>query len=173
MALQTGDNMSPIAYEAAVENFDALLEGLGSPPSETMTFESTDAEKLKEMVEECSTGLFLVVLGGSDVDMTKHQNKLYISEPRTDEDGYEYLHTFVIIKTEEDGVNCFQQYPGGMDSEKEMFPVDANFWDDLSRLTSHSRAGVVPGKFQRLFCGSAEPAFLPAHDSMIAKVLAF
>ena len=169
------ENLSPVAYEAAVDNFNALAEAMGGRGADDMTFESTDGEKLEEMVSECGNGVFLVLLGGGDVDMTKHSNKLYISEPRSDEDIYEYIHSFVIIKTEEEGVQCFQQYPGGMDSDKELFSVEPEFWDGLRRLTAHSRAGVVPKTFQRLFCGSVEPspALLPQHDTMIVKALAY
>ena len=168
----SAENLSPIAYEAASENFEALVEGLGGT-TDSLAFEFTDASRLEGMVSDCSTGLFLVLLGGGDVDLSKHANKLVTSEPRTDEDFYEYVHSFVIVKTEEEGVQCFQQYPGGMDSDKECFAVDADFWDSLSRLTAHSRAGVVPKHFQSLFCGSAEPSVLPDHDRMIVKALAY
>lgn len=169
------DNLSPIAYEAAVENFDAVVEALGGRGAAFMEFEYTDGARLEEMVSNCETGVFLVLFGGGDVDITKHTNKLHISEPRTDEDFYEYIHSFVIIKTEEVGVQCYQQYPGGMDSEKENFSVEPEFFADLQRLTAHSRAGVVPKTFQRLFCGSVEPPpyLLPVHDTMIVKPLAF
>mmetsp|Transcript_46932 Transcript_46932/g.109722 ORF Transcript_46932/g.109722 Transcript_46932/m.109722 type:complete len:172 (-) Transcript_46932:131-646(-) len=169
------ENLSPIAYEAAVDNFNALAEAMGGREADYLSFESTDGEKLEEMVTNCENGVFLVLLGGGDVEVTRHSNKLYISEPRTDEDWYEYIHSFVIIKTEEEGVQCFHQFPGGMDSDKELFSVGTEFWSDLQHLTAHSRAGVVPKTFQRLFCGSVEPspALLPPHDTMIVKALAY
>ena len=40
-----GENLTPIAYEAARENFEALMEGLGQSDVEMMQFEFTDAEK--------------------------------------------------------------------------------------------------------------------------------
>ena len=169
----SAENLSPIGYEAAVENFDALLEAMGGTSAERMDFEFTDAERLEEMVNDCTTGLFLVLMGGGDIDLTKHANKLVISEPRTDEEDYEYIHSFVIIKNEEEGVQCFQNNPVGMDSDKELFSVDEEFWAGLRGMTAHSRAGVVPKTFQRLFCGSTEPTALPPHDRMIVKPLAF
>lgn len=171
----SADNMSEVAYQAAYDNFEALAEAMGGRGPEYLDFEYTDASKLEEMVTGCTEGIFLVLLGGNDVSLSKGANKLVVSEPRTEEDLYEYIHSFVVFKTEEEGVQCFQQYPGGMDSDKECFPVDADFWDGLGHLTAHSRAGVVPKTFQRLFCGSTvpEPGLLPDHDSMIVKAYAF
>ncbi|CAE7355450.1 unnamed protein product [Symbiodinium natans] len=166
------ENLSPIAYEAATDNFEALVEAMGGN-AERMDFEYTDADRLEAAVQEHETCIFLVLLGGGDVDLSKRANKLVVSEPRSDEEGYEYVHSFVIIKTEDEGVKCFQQFPGGMDSDKECFSVDSEFWEGLRRLTAHSRAGVVPKTFQNLFCGSTSPSVLPPHDSMIMKGIGF
>ena len=166
------ENLTPIAYEAAAENFAALIEGLGGDAN-TLRFEYTDAEKLQAAVSETATCVYLVLLGGGDVDMSLVNQKLHISEPRTEKECYEYTHSFVVIKTEEDGLQCFQQYPGGMDSDKELFSINAGFFDDLSQLCAHSREGVQPKVFQRLFCGGTAPTALPVHDRMIMKGLGF
>ena len=157
-----------------MENFDGLLEAMGGTSAEAMDFEYADADKLEDMVENCTTGLFLVLMGdGGDFELSKRANKLVISEPRTDEEDYEYIHSFVVIKTEEEGVKVFQQNPVGMDDDKEVFAADEEFWADLKHLTAHSRAGVVPKTFQRLFCGSTEPKALPSGDRMMVKALAY
>eukprot|EP00435_Cladocopium_sp_Y103_P014866 s2832_g3.t1 len=166
-----GENLTPIAYQAARENFEALMEGLGQSDVEMMQFEFTDAEKLEQAVNDHGTCVFLVLLGSTDVELTKLENKLVVQEPRLEEDEYEYTHSFVIIKTEEEGAQCFQQYPGGMDSDKECFSIDHDFFDGLGRLVAHGR--VVPRNFQRLFCGSVEPTVLPPYDRMIMKGIGF
>ncbi|CAL1155538.1 unnamed protein product [Cladocopium goreaui] len=165
--------MTAIAYQAARENFEALMEGLGQSDVEMMPFEFTDAERLEAAVNGSGTCVFLVLIGGTDVDLTKLENKLVVQEPRSEEENYEYTHSFVIIKTEEEGAQCFQQYPGGMDSDKECFSIDCDFFDGLQRLVAHGC--VVPKTFQRLFCGSLEPNpyVLPAYDRMIMKGVGF
>ena len=158
-------------FEAAETNFHALMEGLGDSRSPAdLSWEWTDANKLQAMTEECETGIFLVIFGGGDVDATIVRKNFTVTGIEEDE---EYTHSFVIIKTEEEGLQCFQQNPLGMDSDKEVFNIDADFFDKLGRLTSHHRDGVVLETFQALFCGSVVPAALPPADRMIVKALAF
>ena len=173
MATGSVDNLSIIAYEAAKENFEALAETIGCRGAEGLQFEPTSPDELDHMTQDCETGVFLVLLGGTDVDISRGANELKVQEPRSEEELYEYTHSFVLIKTEEEGLQCFQQYPGGMDSEKECFAVEPEFFDLLGRLTAHSRAGCVPKTFQMLFCGSSEPSVVPPHDTMIVKGLSF